>query len=103
NGGPATLPNGQANNVPNSDNDPFGLVCYYSVPSNDPAFSVTNKIYRADDQSTHEANSSYTGYTFTFNKNYSNRYQFVASYDIDLAHTVQNNPDTPNVTISNAR
>jgi hypothetical protein len=106
NGGPAKLANGDPNT--SADDNQFGQVCYYSVPSKNAdgsantAFSATNTLYKATDQSTHEGNSSYTGYTLTFNKNYSHRYQMVASYDIDLAHTVNNNPETPNTVISNA-
>jgi hypothetical protein len=107
NGGKATLANGDPNN--SSDDNPVGPVCYYSVPSKLPggaantAFNATNTLFQATDQSNHEGNSAYTAYTLTFNKNYSNNYQLVASYDVDMAHTVNNNPDTPNAVLSNGR
>jgi hypothetical protein len=85
------------------DDNPAGPVCYYSIPSTDPAFSVTNQVFQATDAKTHESNSSYTGYTLTFNKNYSKRWQFVGAYDIDMSHNVNSNPDTPNAVLSNAR
>jgi hypothetical protein len=106
NGGSATLSNGSANS--SSDDDPKGQVCYYTVPQTingkpNPVFSVTNVTYTATDQDHHEGNSSYTGYTFTFNKNYSHNWQYVVSYDLDMSHTVNTNPDTPNAVISNAK
>ncbi len=86
-----------------ADDNPAGQACTYSIPSTDPAFSVTNQLFQANDAKTHEGNNSYTGYTLTFNKNYSQRWQFVGAYDIDLAHSVNVNPDNPNAVLSNAR
>jgi Carboxypeptidase regulatory-like domain len=102
NGGKTTLGNGAANN--SSDDDPFGLACAYTIPSTpegNAAFNAaTNTLYRATDGSTHEGNNSYTGYTMTFNKNYSNRWQMVASLNIDMSHSVNSSPLNPNDVIS---
>jgi hypothetical protein len=85
------------------DDNPNGQVCYYSIPQSSPIFSVTNVYYQARDQKTHEGNSAYSAYTFTFSKNYSNNWQLVASYDVDLSHNVPTNALTPNEAILNAR
>jgi hypothetical protein len=85
------------------DDNPTGQACYYSVPSSDPNFTITDTLYQATDAKTHEGNDHFTGYTVTFNKNYSNRWQYVVAYNVDMAHSVPNNPLTPNGVIENAR
>ncbi len=43
-------------------------------------------------------------YAFTSVRSvHSQRWQFVGAYDIDLAHSVNVNPDNPNAVLSNAR
>jgi hypothetical protein len=100
--GAKTLPCGNGVNY-DADNNPIGRLYYYSIPSSNAWRNVTDVLYAATDRKTHEGNDSYTGYTFTFSKNYSNRWQLVTSYDIDLSHSVPTNPLTPNDVIANAK
>jgi hypothetical protein len=74
------------------DDNPFGRVCAYNVPTslNSKFNAPTNTYYVPTDQSRHDGNSAYTGYTFTFNKNYSHSWQLVASLNLDMQHSVNN-------------
>jgi len=84
-----------------TDDNPFGRVCYYNVPTTNPKFSApTNTTYQPLDLKHHEGNGNYTGYTFTFNKNYSHRWQLVAAFDVDMSHSVNTTNLTPNGVIS---
>jgi len=86
-----------------SDDNPSGRVCTYSVPTslNSKFNAPTNTYYRALDQKNHEGNGAYTGYTFTFNKNYSHRWQMVASLDVDMNHGSGTTPLNPNTVLTN--
>jgi hypothetical protein len=98
--GAKTLPCGSGVNY-DSDNNPHGRLVYYSVPTNFPGRTLTNNLFKAADAKSHEGADSFTAYTVTFSKNVSKGFQYVASYDIDLAHSVPNNPDTPNQLFEN--
>ena len=86
-----------------ADDNPTGQACYYSVPSSNTDFSITNTYYQSIDRKSNEGNDHFTGYTITFNKNYSDSWQYVVAYNIDMAHTTPNNPINPNQVIENAR
>jgi hypothetical protein len=78
-----------------ADDNPNGRACWSAVPTADPRNTAPkNILYAPTDEAHHEGDNNYTAYIFTFNKNFSNRYQYVASYDIDMAHTVNINPYT---------
>ena len=72
--------------VGTSDDNPRGPVCTYSIPSSNPNRTVTNILYRQYDYDKHEGVSSYTGFDFTFSKNYSHGWSMLAGYGISLAH-----------------
>jgi hypothetical protein len=83
-----------------ADDNPYGKACYYNVPTslNSKFNAPTNTYYIPTDQSRHEGNNGYTGYTFTFNKNYSHNWQMIASANIDMSHSTNSitvfNPNT---------
>jgi hypothetical protein len=78
-----------------ADDNINGPVCYQVVPTSDPRNSApANTLYVNTDEAHNEGNNSYTAYVFTFNKNSSHRYQYVASYSIDMSHSVNTNPFT---------
>jgi hypothetical protein len=81
--------------VGTADDNPNGQVCYQAVPTADPRNTApANTYYVNTDEAHHEGDNSYTAYVFTFNKNQSHRYQYVASYAVDMSHTVNTNPFT---------
>jgi len=86
-----------------ADDNPFGKVCAYTLPTslNSKFNAPTNTYYRALDASANEGSGNYTGYTFTFNKNYSHRWQMVSSLDVDMSHSVNTTPLNPNTALSN--
>jgi hypothetical protein len=78
-----------------ADDNPNGPVCYTSVPTAFPGnLAAASTYYAPNDEAHHEGDNSYTAYVFTFNKNFSKRYQYVASYGVDMAHTNNFNPYT---------
>jgi hypothetical protein len=78
-----------------ADDNPNGQACFYSVPTADPRTTAPATTYYAPNDEAHsEGDNSYTAYVFTFNKNVSHRWQYVASYGVDMAHTNNFNPYT---------
>jgi hypothetical protein len=78
-----------------ADDNPNGPVCFTSVPTAYAGnLAAPSTYYAPNDETHHEGDNSYTAYVFTFNKNFSNRYQYVASYGVDMAHTNNFNPYT---------
>ncbi len=76
-------------------------VCTYNVPTANPNRLVVNNLFTNYNLSTHEGQASYTGYDFTFNKNYSNKWQFLAGYGLSLAHAAEPNAITPDQQLYN--
>jgi hypothetical protein len=76
-----------------ADDNPFGPVCTYSIPSTNPNRTTTNVTFAPYDK--HEGVSSFTSYDFAFNKNYSNGWSFLTGYSIALQHLGVQNPQTP--------
>jgi len=78
-------------------------VCTYAVPDGthtpgiaaNPNRLVVNNLYVNYNLSTHEGQATYTGYDFTFNKNYANKWSFLAGYGLSLAHAAEPNAITP--------
>jgi hypothetical protein len=87
---------------PDGKSDTPGLapVCTYAVPTSNPNRLVTNVLYVP--YASGEGVSSYTGYDFTFNKNYASRWSFLAGYGLSLAHPGTQNPLTPDQAVYNA-
>jgi hypothetical protein len=86
-----------------SDDNPYGKTCAYNVPTslNSKYNAPTNTFYVPTDQSRHEGNGGYTGYTFTLNKNYSHSWQLISSLNLDMSHNTNNITEyTPNTTWS---
>jgi len=79
--------------VGTADDNLHGPVCTYSVPSSNTNRSTTNVTFA--NYGSNEGLSSYTSYDFTFNKNNSNGWSFLAGYSISLAHQGVQNPQTP--------
>jgi hypothetical protein len=75
-------------------------VCYYTVPTTNPNRLLTDVNYVGYNKDTHEGQSAYTAYDVTFNKQYSNRWSFLAGFGIDLIHPNTANPRTPNAAIA---
>ena len=66
----------------------------YSVPRTFPTFGqVIERVVQTGED---EGRNSYDAYGITFNKQYSNNYSFLVSYNIDYRNLKDNNPRNPN-------
>jgi hypothetical protein len=77
----------------NSD-DPGKTIYVWSVPRTFPTQGQTNDL--TVNVRPGEGKDQYTAYELTFNKQLSNKWSFLGSYSIDLAHESGNDPINPN-------
>jgi len=82
-----------------SDTPGLAPVCTYAVPSSNTNRLITNVLYT--NYAANEGVGTYTGYDFTFNKNYSNKWSFLAGYGLSLARPGTMNPITPDQALYN--
>jgi len=78
-----------------TDTPGLAPVCTYNVPTTNPNRTVTNVLFKNYNLSTNEGTAAYTGYDFTFSKNYANRWSFLAGYGLSFARAAEPNPITP--------
>jgi hypothetical protein len=84
-------------NIMNTADD--GVVHVYSVPRTYPTFGVQNDLTVNRDKN--EANSLYTGYEATLNKQFSNGWSFLAGYSASYRKQGIENPTNPNELLYN--
>jgi len=77
-----------------ANNGGTGQVCAYSVPAAYPNRLVVNNLFKA--YAPGEGTAAYTGYDFTFNKNYANKWSFLAGYGLSFARSATANARNPN-------
>jgi len=70
------------------------LLYVWSLPVNDPRRSVTDDLIQ--NLRPGEGRDQFTAYEVTMNKNFSNKWSALASYSIDMQHSNDNDPTTPN-------
>jgi len=75
-------------------------VCTYSVPLSNANRTVTDILYAK--AGANEGVSGYTAFNVTFNKQFSNKWSFLAGYGVDLGHPGFYNALTPNDTLYQA-
>ncbi len=75
-----------------------GQVCAWSVPSSNPNRTLVNNLYKEVDTNSHENQSEYTAYEVTLNKQYSNKWSFLAGITVDLGRVGTPNAINPNQT-----
>jgi hypothetical protein len=73
-----------------------GVVYAWSVPAANPNRTVVNRLFTNYDMETGEGQASFTAYELTLNKQYSDRWSFLAGYTFDLQHLGRANPLNPN-------
>jgi len=73
-----------------------GIVYAWSVPSTNANRTVVNQQFTNVDLKTHEGQNMYTAFETTFNKQFSNKWSYLAAYTVDLAHPSNTNPLNPN-------
>ena len=79
--------------TPGGDAD-AGTVCAWSVPSSYPTKGKVNSL--TVNTRPGESKDQYTAYEFAFNKQNSNGWSFLASYDLSMNHTNPEDPKNPN-------
>ncbi len=93
-GGPTLNPKtGLANN--STDDNPTGPVCTTTVPVANTNFNLTNVLYQDYNRSLHEDESAATYFNLTFNKNYANKWSFVADFGESFSRATSAIPLTP--------
>jgi hypothetical protein len=81
------------NSIPNGNAD-AGIACVWTVPT---GFATKGKVDNLIvNLRPGEGKDQYTAYEFAFNKQNSNGWSFLASYDLSMNHTNENDPLTPN-------
>ena len=82
-----------ANATPNGTSD-SGTACAYSVPNGFPTKGLVNNL--TVNTRPGEGKGQYTAYEAAFNKQNSNGWSFLASYDLSMAHLNPRDPFNPN-------
>jgi hypothetical protein len=84
-----------------ADDDPFGPVCTTTVPTTNTLFALSNTYYENYDRANHEDETANTYWNVTFNKNFANKWSFVADFGAQHSRTSSSYPLTPDAATYN--